>query len=465
MKKTFQDCHRLFKMKHQVRGIGMVQRLGAGILASGIAALVLKLVGGQPAKVLTAQALEWQNMPLFDSMALPDPATETIMNQYLQGLSAQGAVARHQGIWIQSDISVLAKHKERVPLPAASLTKIATTLAALNKWEPDHQFETLVSTTGPINKGVLQGDLVITGGGDPFFVWEEAIALGNSLNQLGIRQVKGNVVIEGDFYMNYQENPALAGQELRQGLNSKLWTARGFVYRHAIMPKGTPKPQVAIAGGVKVSTLPIPKKILLIRHRSLSLTHILREMNIHSNNNMSEMLTKSLGGSEQRNRLAAKSANLSLDELQLVNGSGLGVENMISPHAACTMLMAVHHFLQPYKLSVMDVFPVSGRDKNGTMYGRHIPLGTAIKTGTLNTVSALAGVIPTRDRGLVWFAIINRGGDVNGFRKQQDIFLQRLVEQWGIQPVNATTPPIQNLLGESKRNEKIFGVRAQLKKG
>jgi hypothetical protein len=54
---------------------------------------------------------------------------------------------------------------------------------------------------------------------------------------------------------------------------------------------------------------------------------------------------------------------------------------------------------------------------------------------------------------------------VSGFRKQQDVFLQRLVEQWGIQPINATTPPIQNLLGESKRNEKIFGVRAQLKKG
>ena len=443
----------------------MVQRLGAGILASGIAALALKLVGGQPTTVLTAQALAWQNMPLFDSMALPDPATETIMRQYLQGLSAQGAVARHQGIWIQSDIAVLAKHKDQVPLPAASLTKIATTLAALNKWGPDHQFETLVSTTGPIKNGVLQGDLVITGGGDPFFVWEEAIALGNSLNQLGIRQITGKLVIEGDFYMNYQENPALAGQELRQGLNSKLWTPRGFVYRHAIMPKGTPKPQVAIAGGVKVATLPIPKKIVLIRHRSLSLTHILREMNIHSNNNMSEMLTKSLGGTQERNRLAAKSANLSQNELQLVNGSGLGVENMISPHAACAMLMAVHHFLQPYKLSVMDVFPVSGRDKNGTMYGRHIPLGTAIKTGTLNTVSALAGVIPTRDRGLVWFAIINRGGDVNGFRKQQDIFLQRLVQQWGIQPVNATTHPIENLLGESKRNEKIFGVRAQLKKG
>jgi serine-type D-Ala-D-Ala carboxypeptidase/endopeptidase (penicillin-binding protein 4) len=121
--------------------------------------------------------------------------------------------------------------------------------------------------------------------------------------------------------------------------------------------------------------------------------------------------------------------------------------------------------LQPYKLSVTDVFPVSGRDKNGTMYARHMPIGSAIKTGTLNTVSALAGVIPTRDRGLVWFAIINRGTDVDGFRKQQDAFLQRLVQQWGTLPLNASTPPIQSLLGEAKRNEKIFGDRARPQKG
>src|ERR671933_2061943 len=424
-------------MKHHVRGIGMVQRLGAGVLASGLAALILKMVGWQPATVPIAQALEWQNMPLFSQMSFPDPVVETIMHQYLQGLDAKGAVVRHQGIWIQTGMTVLAKHKERVPLPAASLTKISTTLAALDRWGPNHQFETLVSVTGPINKGVLQGDLVISGGGDPFFVWEEAIALGNSLNQMGIRQVKGNLIVEGDFYMNYQQNPALAGQELRQGLNSKLWSPRGFVYRYNLMPKGTAKPQVAIAGGIKVASFPIPKKLLLIRHRSIPLTDILREMNIHSNNDMAEMLTKSMGGSEERTKLAVKSAAISPDELQLVNGSGLGVENMISPHAVCAMFIAIDRFLQPYKLSVTDVFPVSGRYKNGTMFARHIPLGTAIKTGTLGQVSALAGVIPTRDRGRVWFAIINRGTDVDGFRKQQDEFLQRLVQQWGTPPINA----------------------------
>jgi len=40
---------------------------------------------------------------------------------------------------------------------------------------------------------VLQGDLIITGSGDPFLVWEEVIALGNSLNQLGIKRVTGNL--------------------------------------------------------------------------------------------------------------------------------------------------------------------------------------------------------------------------------------------------------------------------------
>src|ERR687885_1075958 len=211
-------------MKHHVRGIGMVQRLGAGVLASGLAALILKMVGWQPATVPMAQALAWQNMPLFSQMSFPDPVVETIMHQYLQGLDAKGAVVRHQGIWIQTGMTVLAKHKERVPLPAASLTKISTTLAALDRWGPNHQFETLVSATGPIKNGVLQGDLVITGSGDPFFVWEEAIALGNSLNQLGIRRVTGNLIIGNGFYMNYEVNPTTAGQLPLQALNSSIWT-------------------------------------------------------------------------------------------------------------------------------------------------------------------------------------------------------------------------------------------------
>jgi D-alanyl-D-alanine carboxypeptidase/D-alanyl-D-alanine-endopeptidase (penicillin-binding protein 4) len=115
-----------------------------------------------------------------------------------------------------------------------------------------------VSATGPVKDGVLQGDLVITGSGDPFFVWEEAIALGNSLNQLGIRRVTGNLVITGDFYMNYRKT-SNSGQMLQQGLNSSSWTPEAICHQHSLMPKGTAKPQVAIAGTSKWQQFPFPK--------------------------------------------------------------------------------------------------------------------------------------------------------------------------------------------------------------
>ncbi|HEY9708128.1 MAG TPA: D-alanyl-D-alanine carboxypeptidase [Oculatellaceae cyanobacterium] len=441
----------------------MLHRFSAGVITSFVVVLLLRIAGLSSATLTTAQLLDWQDMPLFTLLSKPDPAAQEIIRQYLQTWSAKGAVARHQGIWIQSGMTKLAENRGEVPLPGASLTKIATTLASLEKWGPSHQFETLVSATGPIKNGVLQGDLVITGGGDPFFVWEEAIALGNSLNQLGIRRVTGSLVVNGDFYVNYQQHPALAGQILQQGLNSRSWTPRGFTFRYNLMPKGTPKPQVAIARGVKVASIATPKKYLLLRHRSISLAQILKEMNVHSNNEMAEMLTKSLGGTQVRNQLVAKSANVPLDEIQLVNGSGLGLENKISPRAVCILLMEVERFLQPYKLTIADVFPVSGPDKLGTMYGRHMPLGTTIKTGTLNNVSALAGVMPTRDRGLVWFAIMNRGGDVLEFRKQQDQLLTSLTQKWGISPTTyANTTQSPPLLGDPKRNEKISGIQTKV---
>lgn len=439
----------------------MIQRFATGLIATGLIALLLKLMGMHSGSLETAQLMAWQKNPLFTLPSEPDPAAEAIMRQSVQGWNAKWGEGT-QGVWIQSGMTVVGSYQGTVPLPAASLTKIATTLASLDKWGPTHQFETLVSANGPVQNGVLQGDLVITGSGDPFFVWEEAIALGNSLNQLGIRRVTGNLVVTGDFAMNYEEKTATSAQLLLQGLNSDLWPPEAAA-QYSVMPKGTAKPQVAIAGSVQVATIPIPKKILLVRHKSLPLSDILKELNIYSNNAMAEMLTKVMGGAIERSKLAAKSADVPLEEVQLVNGSGLGVENRLSPHAVCAMLTTVERFLQPHKLSTLDIFPVAGRDKRGTMEGRRIPVGSAVKTGTLNQVSALAGFLPTRDRGQVCFAIINGGTDVEGFRVQQDELLGRLAQHWGTVPiVNASKGEFRALLGDAKRNEIVSGVQTKL---
>lgn len=430
----------------------MIQRIIGGLLIYSAAAILLNLVGRAATKPETAQLIEWQNAPLF-TLPKPDPAAEAVMHQYLKTWQTKGAIPANQGIWIQtsSGLNLLAEHQGTVPLPAASLTKIATTLASLNKWGPDYHFETIVSATGPINNGVLQGDLVITGGGDPLFVWEEGIAVGNSLTQLGIRQVTGSLIVVGDFYMNFQQNPAMAGAFFRQGINAKTWS-RNFTFKHATMAKGTPKPQIAIAGTVKLASTPPPNAYFLLRHQSPRLTQILREMNIHSNNEMADMLGKSVGGAPAVIQEVIKSTGISQNEIQLINTSGLGMENKISPHCVTSMLIAIERYLAPYQLNIADVFPLSGRDKDGTMHNRKMPLGTAMKTGTLREVSALAGVIPTRDRGLVWFAIINRGNDILRFRAEQDQILGQLAQKWGDLPnFNPNLSQPAGIMGDSER--------------
>lgn len=441
------------------------------LFGSGLISLWLDMAGVHPPTLDTLEFVTLQR-PGLVLASDPDPTAVTTVQQYLTKLAGLGLVTADQGIWMQSGPMLLANNYGTVPLPAASLTKIATSLAALKTWGPNHQFETLVSATGPVKNGVLYGDLVIRGDGDPFFVWEEAIALGNSLNKLGIKRVTGNLVITGNFAMNYQTNPTKAGELLKQGLNAATWT-NTVTTQYVTLPKGTPLPQVVISGDVQLGAIPFknvsginnlplsPKQISLVRHRSLPLSQILKEMNIYSNNEMAQMLADLLGGAQVVQQKAAIAASVPQAEIQLNNGSGLGVENRISPRAVCAMLMAIQQELSPQQLSLADLFPQSGRDRRGTMQTRHIPTATVVKTGTLNDVSALAGVMPTRDRGLVWFAIINRGTGLEGLRARQDQLLQRLSQQWRVSPTlpAALTSHLSSSnshLGAANRNEILY---------
>ncbi|MEA5506838.1 D-alanyl-D-alanine carboxypeptidase [Halotia wernerae UHCC 0503] len=435
------------------------------LLGSGLVSLWLEIAGVQIKPSDALDALAWQSSPGLVLVPDPNPSGVNTVTEYLKGLITSKLVTQNltesQGIWMQSGPMLMANHQGTTPLPAASLTKIATSLVALKTWGSDHQFETLVSATGPVVNGVLQGDLVITGGGDPMFVWEEAIALGNTLNKIGIKQVKGNLVITGNFAMNFQRHPFLAGQMLKQALNHQTWT-RPANYIYSTMPKGTPKPQVAIAGKIKVEVQPNPQQTLLVRHYSLPLQQLIKEMNVFSNNEMAQMLAESVGGAGIVQLKAAKFARVPNSEIQLINGSGLGPENRISPRAVCAMLMAIQREASANQLNLADLFPMSGFDHRGTMHSRHLPAATVMKTGTLRDVSALAGVMPTRDRGLVWFAIINRGPGIPAFRKEQDKLLQNLVQKLQVVPEVPTAliphSAINSLpeLGAASRNEILF---------
>ncbi|MGL5942983.1 MAG: D-alanyl-D-alanine carboxypeptidase [Waterburya sp.] len=403
------------------------------------------------------EPLSWQNTAIFTlpTYERDNRLNENIIKSYLQNLTSQGVNSNLQGIWLQSDWVIPVSNQGKTPLPAASLTKIATTLSALSQWGAKHQFITDIYTTGEIKNGSISGDLIIVGSGDPFFVWEEAIALGNSLNQIGIREVQGDLLVTDKFYMNYQQRSLQAGELLKQGFNYQLWQSE-VTQQYLQMPSGTAQPQIAIAGDIKILDKIPSTAQLLIRHQSLPLAEILRQMNIYSNNKMAQMLADLLGGATEVAKVSAEIANFPLGEIQLNNGSGLGEENRISPHAVCQMLIAIDKLLQKHSLNLTDIFPTAGKDIVGTMKNRGLPPGTTIKTGTLDNVSALAGVIPTSDRGKVYFSIINYGRQVEYFRQQQDQLLNELVQAWQLVPHNFNLAQVNNWsLGDPRRNSVV----------
>ncbi|MCT7980156.1 D-alanyl-D-alanine carboxypeptidase [Laspinema olomoucense] len=431
------------------------------LLSSGLLSVWLDMTGLKLSRENAVELVLGPAIPGYVLAEIADPPTDQQVQQYLQGLVAKGLQREGQGVWVQSSHQLLANHQGTVPLPAASITKVATSLAALLTWDIDHQFEILIGTTGKIVDGVLQGDLIVTGGDDPFFIWEEAIVLGNTLNQMGIRQVTGNLIITGNFSMNFYENPEVSAEMLREALNESLWTEEAAQAYWQMAP-GTPKPQVAIAGQIAIADKPIPNQTLLVRHRSLPLRDLLQQMNIYSNNVMAQMLADALGGVNKVRKLSSEAAGVPLSEIKLINGSGLGQENQISPRAACGMFMAIQQLLQPQNLTLSDLFPVSGRD-GGTMDYRAIPGGAVVKTGTLWDVSALAGILPTQDKGWICFAILNRGNYLDGFRQEQDKLLTRFLQTWQTKLL----PPsaVHNLfdgyssqghLDAVKRNEILF---------
>ena len=424
------------------------------VIGSSLFTLLWKMFAATPATVIEPLELgAWQDTVIFDLPATEaDPMLEKIVQDYLQTLKRQGLDSDRQGVWLQSDWLELASHQGKTPLSGASLTKIATTLAALGKWGADHQFATKIFYTGEIKEGVLEGDLIVLGEGDPFFVWEEAIALGNALNKIGLRQVKGNLLINSQFYMNYESDALKAGKLLRQAIDPKLWSS-SLKRQFQKLPITTPRPQVVISGEVQLSKFAPIKPQLLLTHNSLTLSDILKQMNIYSNNKMSQMLADEIGGAQEVASYAARVTGLDSTEVQLINGSGLGVENRVSPRAASQMLIAIDDLVQPHNLDVMDLFPVAGRDNVGTVEDRSLPVGTAVKTGTLNQVSALAGVIRLDRERRVWFSLINYGWQIQYFRKQQDLFLQSLAQHWQLDVQDFATQETKEIyLGDPERN-------------
>ncbi len=91
--------------------------------------------------------------------------------------------------------TVIESYNGSKTLPPASVAKAATALYALSVLGTETTYKTRLRATGPIENGVLKGDLILEGSGDPRL---DTDALGSLAEQLKTRGVKA---VRGKFYV------------------------------------------------------------------------------------------------------------------------------------------------------------------------------------------------------------------------------------------------------------------------
>jgi serine-type D-Ala-D-Ala carboxypeptidase/endopeptidase (penicillin-binding protein 4) len=106
---------------------------------------------------------------------------------------------------------LFAINADQVMIPASN-NKVYSAIWALAELGPDYRFPTDVLVTGPVQNGVLNGDVVIRGSGDPAFGYPEydrdpmtsPRAMAAALQRMGVRTVQGGVV--ADPYVHDRQN-------------------------------------------------------------------------------------------------------------------------------------------------------------------------------------------------------------------------------------------------------------------
>lgn len=96
--------------------------------------------------------------------------------------------------------SPILSHNADKSMNPASVMKLVTTNAALDVLSPSYRWKTELYSDGSVNNGVLDGNLIIKGYGDPSFKAQEFWRLLMSLQQAGIKQINGDLIIDKSYF-------------------------------------------------------------------------------------------------------------------------------------------------------------------------------------------------------------------------------------------------------------------------
>ena len=380
-------------------------------------ALVAVLAGAAPAAAISESGLK-----------------SVIAREMDRAPSASGAYVRD----MDTGAVLYTRRANAVRIPA-SLEKLFTTSAALVRLGPPATLTTraVIAPDAVVEPGgTLRGDLVLVGGGDPFFGDESATELAKAIRAAGIRRIVGSVVGDESAFDQRRASccagydPDLGGvlsalaydRGIYRG-RVRLDAARFAAARFAMRLKSA---GVTRTGRSRAGEAPEhAKTVAFVASRSVG--ELARYINVPSNNFAAEMLFRELGARyRERGTRAAGAAVVrdTLDRLgvrpKIVDGSGLSRSNRATPREVVRLLEHMHddEFAETFRGS-LAVIGVSGTVK-ARMRGTAAAGRCDVKTGTLRRVSALAGYCRTADGRDIGFALMSNKANTYAAKARED---------------------------------------------
>ena len=189
-------------MRTPVRAVRRTRGRSALALAALLAAAAIDGVQAAPPPRQATGATESRALPRSVDAALArNNVPRDAMVAWVQEVDA----ARPRLAW-QADKAV----------NPASLMKLVTTYAGLELLGPAFTWSTPVWLQGTVADGVLTGNLVVKGTGDPKLVLERMWLLVRRVQQLGVREIRGDIVLDRSAFVPGETNPAdFDGEPLR----------------------------------------------------------------------------------------------------------------------------------------------------------------------------------------------------------------------------------------------------------
>jgi len=359
--------------------------------------------------------------------------------------------------WERADGSAGSNRADESFNPA-SVVKVATTLWALTTLGPDHRFRTTFAVRGEIDEesGVLHGDLLVVGSGDPDFHVENAQLVARRLIDAGIRRVAGALYVDDAFWIGWergadgridypQRRASLMAKRLADAWNPRTWTpetVRAMREYRGRTGCEAPDAHIEVARAAGLDPVGGSDSRAVLEHVSNPLTVILKRLNDYSNNDI-ERLAYSLGDAAAMTRFYRERWRDPEPAVSFETLSGLGT-NRLSPRQVVRLVRELQEALVRHDLRLADVLPAlsCGRNTLGN-YPRLLAAlpqgGLVAKTGTLvqtdGGVVALAGWIASEGGDVVFcLAAPRNGARMDAARRAQSRWLLDLAPGWSVTP-------------------------------